>query len=103
MKTIRTKLAKVQFAYFVQRDQHRIIAKDVTQSSILMRRFRCSCRRSVLSSLMTCLIHVWRRHQTRRIKVWALNTFDRVKSPNILCLTEASYFIWRNSLMNYYR
>ena len=30
MKTIRTKLAKVQFAYFVQRDQHGIIAKDLT-------------------------------------------------------------------------
>ena len=27
MKTIRTKQAKVQFAYFVQRDQRRIIAK----------------------------------------------------------------------------
>ena len=55
MKTIRTKLAKVQFAYFVQRDQHGIIAKDVTerrQSSILMRRFRYSCRRSFLNSLI---------------------------------------------------
>ena len=30
MKTIRTKQAKVLFAYFVQRDQHGIIAKDLT-------------------------------------------------------------------------
>ena len=30
MKTIRTKQAKVQFAYFAQRDQHGIIAKDLT-------------------------------------------------------------------------
>ena len=30
MKTIRTKLAKVQFACFVQRDQHEIIAKDLS-------------------------------------------------------------------------
>ena len=30
MKTIRAKQAKVQFAYFVQRDQHRIIEKDLT-------------------------------------------------------------------------
>ena len=53
MKTIRTKLAEVQFAYFVQRDQHGIIAKDLTQSSILMWRFRCSCRRSFLNSLFS--------------------------------------------------
>ena len=30
MKTIRTKQAKVQFAYFVQRDQNGIIPKDLT-------------------------------------------------------------------------
>ena len=30
MKTIRAKEAKVQFAYFVQRDQHEIIVKDLT-------------------------------------------------------------------------
>ena len=30
MKTIRTKQAKVQFAYFVQRDKHGQIAKDLT-------------------------------------------------------------------------
>jgi len=30
MKAIRTKQAKVQFAYLVQRDQHGIIAKDLT-------------------------------------------------------------------------
>ena len=36
MKTIRAKQAKVHSAYFVQRDQHGIIAKDLTQSSILM-------------------------------------------------------------------
>ena len=36
MKTIRTKQAKVYFAYFVQRDQYGIITKDLTQSSILM-------------------------------------------------------------------
>jgi len=29
-KTFRTKLAKVQFADFVQRDQHGIIARDLT-------------------------------------------------------------------------
>ena len=54
MKTIRAKQAKVQFTYFVQRDQHEIIVKKInlTQSSILMWRFRCSCRRSFLNSLM---------------------------------------------------
>ena len=30
MKTIRTKQAKVQSAYFLQHDQHGIIAKDLT-------------------------------------------------------------------------
>ena len=30
MKTIRTKQAKVQFAYFLQHDQHGIITKDLT-------------------------------------------------------------------------
>ena len=30
MKTFRTKLAKVQLAYFVQSDQHGIIAKGLT-------------------------------------------------------------------------
>ena len=52
MKTTRAKRAKVQFAYFVQRDQHGIIAKDLTQSSILMWRFRCGYRRSFLNSLL---------------------------------------------------
>jgi len=30
VKTIRAKQATVQFAYFVQRDEHGIIAKDLT-------------------------------------------------------------------------
>jgi len=30
MKTTRAKQAKVHFAYFVQRDQHGIIARDLT-------------------------------------------------------------------------
>ena len=30
MKSIRAKQAKVHSAYFVQRDQHRIMAKDLT-------------------------------------------------------------------------
>ena len=34
MKTIRTKQAKVQFAYFVQRDHHGIIAKDLTRRKV---------------------------------------------------------------------
>ena len=42
----------MQFAYFVQRDQHGIIAKYLTQSSILMSRFRCSSRRGSLNSLL---------------------------------------------------
>ena len=39
---------------FAQRDQHGIIAKDVTvtQSSILMRSSRCGCRPSFLNSLL---------------------------------------------------
>ena len=54
MKTIRrAKQAKVHSAYFVQRDQHEIIAKDLTQSSILMSRFRRSCRHSFLRLLLT--------------------------------------------------
>ena len=57
MKTIRTKQAKVQFAYFVQRDRHGVITKDLTQSSILMWRFRCSCRRSFLISLFLIFVH----------------------------------------------
>ena len=53
MKTIRAKQAKVHFVYFVQRDQHGVIAKDLTsQSSILMGRFRCSRRRSFLNFLI---------------------------------------------------
>ena len=38
MKTIRAKQAKVHFAYFVQRDQHGIIAKDLTQRKV---QFQC--------------------------------------------------------------
>ena len=34
MKTIRTKQATVQFAYFVQRDQHGIIAKELTSRKV---------------------------------------------------------------------
>ena len=34
MKTICAKNAKVQFAYFVQRDQHGIIAKELTQRKV---------------------------------------------------------------------
>ena len=45
MKIIRAKQAKVHSAYFLQRDQHGIIAKDL----ILLRRFPCSCRRSFLN------------------------------------------------------
>ena len=52
MKTFRTNQAKVHSTNFVQRDQHGIIAKDLTQSSILLWRFRCSCRRSLLNSLL---------------------------------------------------
>ena len=52
MKTIRAKQAKVRFAYFAQRDQQKIIAKHLTQSSISLRRFRCSSRCSFLNSLM---------------------------------------------------
>ena len=52
MKTIRAKQAKVHSAYFVRRDQHGIIAKDLTQSSILLWRFPCSCRRSFLNPLI---------------------------------------------------
>jgi len=55
-KTICAKQPKVHSAYFVQRDQHGIIARDLTQSSILMRRFPCSGRRSFLSSLLSCLL-----------------------------------------------
>ena len=36
MKTTRAKKANVHSAYCVQRDQHGIIARDLTQSSILM-------------------------------------------------------------------
>ena len=36
MKTIRAKQAKVHSVYFIQRDQHGIIAKKLTQGSILM-------------------------------------------------------------------
>ena len=49
MKTIRAKQAKVHFAYFfLQRDQR----LNLTQSSFLLRRFRCSCHRSFLNSLL---------------------------------------------------
>ena len=53
MKTIRPKQAKVHSAYFVRRDQHGIIAKDLTQSSILTWHFHCSCCRSFLNSLLS--------------------------------------------------
>ena len=54
MIIIRAKQAKVDLAYFVQRDQHEIIAKHLRQSSILlflMLTFRCNCRRRFLNSL----------------------------------------------------
>ena len=60
MKTIRAKQAKVHSAYFVQREQHAIIAKDnLTQSPILVWRFPRSCRRSFLNSL---IIESLRKH-----------------------------------------
>ena len=55
MKTIRAKQAEVHSAYLYNwRDQHGIIARDLTQSSILMWRFRFpwSSRRSFLNSLV---------------------------------------------------
>ena len=55
MKTIRVKQAKVHSAYLVQRDEHGIIAKDLTQSSILIWRFRGSCRWSFLNCLVGSL------------------------------------------------
>ena len=53
MKTIRTKQAKVQFAYFVQRYQHGIIAKDLAKRKVQFYATfsRCSCRRGILNSL----------------------------------------------------
>ena len=67
MKTVRTTQAKVQFAYFVQRDQHMNHRKilNLTQSSILLWRFRCSSRRSFLNSLFTSLhtsVEIWHRN-----------------------------------------
>ena len=57
MKTIRTKQAKAQFAYFVQRDQHGLIAKDLINAKFnLMWRFRCSCRRSFFNSLLLAMV-----------------------------------------------
>lgn len=53
MKNIRHKLAKVHLVYFVQRAQHEITAKHLTQSSILMRRLSCSGRRSILNPQIT--------------------------------------------------
>ena len=56
MKTIRAKQAEVHSAYFVQGDQHGIVAKyswlNLMESSILRSRFRFSCRRSFLNSLL---------------------------------------------------
>ena len=61
MKTIRAKQAEVHSAYFVQGDQHGIIAKDLTQSSILRSPFRFSCRRSFSNSLLLSLCRaLWR-------------------------------------------
>ena len=49
METICAKKVKVHFTYFVKPDQHGIIANHwLTQISILMWRFCCSCRRSWL-------------------------------------------------------
>ena len=52
-QTIRGKQAKVHLACFVRREQHEIIAKHLMQTSILMLRFRCICRRNLLNSLIT--------------------------------------------------
>ena len=81
MKIIRAKKAKVHSVYFAGRDQHGIIAKDLTQSSILIWRFPCSCRRSFLNSLIAGLVcrtsKIWELKQTRRrrkrerhLKMW---------------------------------
>ena len=57
MKNIRPKQAKVHFAYFVQRlfctTWNNRKTLNLTLSSILMRRFRCNCRRSFLNSLLS--------------------------------------------------
>ena len=58
MKTICAKQAKVHFAYFFYdatkvKNRKRL---NLTQSSILMRSFRWSCRRSFLNSLMKGLV-----------------------------------------------
>ena len=59
IKTIRGKQAKAHLACFVRREQHEIIAKQLTQSSTLMLRFRCICRRNFLNSLITEDIRIW--------------------------------------------
>ena len=54
MKTTRAKQARLQVAYFVQRDQFGIIAKHSPKpkASLWMWRFRCSSRRNFLNTLM---------------------------------------------------
>ena len=58
MKPSRAKQANVHFAHIVHHDQLGIIAKkkNLTRSSILVSRFRCSSRRSSLNFLI-CLRH----------------------------------------------
>ena len=59
MKTIPARLSKVHAAYFVQRVLYMEWwqAINLTQSSILMWRFRCCSRRSSLNFLLRRLLH----------------------------------------------
>ena len=52
MKTIRTKRAEICATWPTWNNRKRL---NLTQSSILMWRFRCSCRRSFLNSLLSLL------------------------------------------------
>ena len=89
---------------------HKIIAKDLTltQSSILMWRFRCSCRRSFLNSLIinfllrlngnlsiaqvrTCIMHEWEFQNNSNSNNYECNKYEfRIGTR------------WLHSLTNYH-
>ena len=93
MKTIRAKQAKVHSAYFAQRDQDGIIARDLTQSSILMWRFPCSCRRSVLNSLLSSCL--W-----RTLYFSKLGSIFSFKTAFFFLSRGSSFFFYSKTFLN---
>ena len=90
METVRAKQAKLNFAYFVQRNQSlsNCNTLNLTQSSILMWPFRCTSRRSFLNSLVAAVVarkvDTTNKKPSTRPRVLKLLNLDKNLSKNTI-------------------